>query len=342
MTLGGCYLKRYMVRKGFTSLIVLFAVSILVFMLMRLTPGDPAEIMAGPEANLAALERIRQEMNLDKPIWVQYRTWLTQTLQGDFGRSAKTGLPVSTELWARFTATLELVFSAIGVATVIGIVVGVAAASRRGSFRDTLVMSGAVVGQSMPVFWLGLLLVYFLALKWQIVPVQGRLPLDVYVPMRTGFMLIDATMAGNLEAFKAAMRHMVLPTLTLSTIPLAMIARMTRANVVQMLNMDYIRTATAKGLGPVTVLYRHALRNALIPVVTVIGMNVGTLLGGSLLTETIFSWPGLGRYLVDAVYVRDYPVIQASVLVICTVFVVVNYAMDLLYTLLNPRVSYDG
>lgn len=334
-------MSRYVLLKTLASCVVLVVVSVLVFLLVRITPGDPAEIMAGTDATPAAVERIRHEMALDRPIWVQYWLWLTRAVRGDLGVSAATGNPVAPQLAVHFAATFELTVLAMLLATLVGIPLGVLAARRHGSALDTGIMTVAVVGQSMPVFWLALLLIYVFALLWRWVPMQGRLPVSLYVPEHTGIFLIDTLLAGDWEAFGAALRHLILPTLALATIPLAQIARMTRACTVEVLEQDYIRTARAKGQGERAILFHHALRNSLLPVITVVGINFGTLLGGAILTETIFAWPGLGRHLVEAVFKRDYPVIQGAVLLICAVFVLINYLLDIVYGRLNPKVRHS-
>lgn len=333
-------MTRYLLYRAVASIAVLAVVSVLVFSMIRIAPGDPAEIIAGTDATASAVERIRREMVLDRPIWVQYAVWLGKAVRGDLGVSAATGDPVGPVLVRHFAATLELTVLAMALATVAGIVSGVLAATRPGSAADTAIMAGAVVGQSMPVFWLGLVLIYVFAVELRWLPIGGRLPLSLYVPARSGMFLVDTLWAGEWRTFGIALRHLVLPVIALSAVPLALIARMTRASMLEVLEQDYIMTATAKGLGRSAILYRHALRNALVVVVTVVGLYFGTLLGGAILTETIFGWPGLGRHLVEAVYKRDYPVIQGGVLVVCTAVILINYALDILYARLDPRVRY--
>lgn len=330
----------YLARRALVSVAVLAIVSVLVFAMVRLTPGDPAEIMAGSDATPSAVERIRREMMLDRPVWVQYGAWLGRALRGDLGASAATGNPVGPALLACFAATLELTVLAMAIATVAGIALGVLAATRPRTPTDAAVMAGAVAGQSMPVFWLALLLIYVFGVELKWLPIGGRLPLDQYVVPRTGMFLVDTLLAGAWGTFFVAIRHLVLPVLALSAVPLALIARMTRASLLEVLEQDYITTATAKGLSRWAVLFHHALRNALIVVVTVVGINFGALIGGAILTETIFGWPGLGRFIVEAVFKRDYPVIQGGVLLVCASVIAINYALDVLYARLDPRIRY--
>lgn len=314
-------------------------VALVAFFFIRLLPGDPVQIMAGerglsPErhAELSAL------LGYDQPLPIQFWNFLTGLFQGDFGLSITTRRPVLDEFLTLFPATLELAFCAIVIAVVLGIPAGVFAAVKRGSWFDQSIMGAALVGYSMPIFWWGLLLIIFFSGVLQWTPVSGRISLLYYFPSTTGFMLIDSLRSGQAGAFTSALSHLILPSVVLATIPLAVIARQTRSAMLEVLGEDYVRTARAKGLGQRRVVGVHALRNALIPVVTTIGLQVGVLLAGAILTETIFSWPGIGKWMVDSVFRRDYPVVQGGLLLIAMIIMFVNLIVDLLYGVINPRV----
>ena len=317
-------------------------VTIASFAFIRLLPGDPVLLMAGergltPERHAALLK----QFGFDRPLWEQYFEYLTGIFQGDLGVSLVTKNPVFDEFFTLFPATLELSICAIIFAVVIGIPAGIIAAAKRGGPIDHSVMGTALVGYSMPIFWWGLLMIVFFSgiLKWT--PVSGRISLMFYFPQVTGFMLIDSLLSGQKGAFTSAMSHLVLPTIVLGTIPLAVIARQTRSAMLEVLSEDYVRTARAKGLSNFRVIGVHALRNALIPVITTIGLQVGVLLGGAILTETIFSWPGIGKWMVDSIFRRDYPSVQGGLLMIAGIVMIVNLIVDLLYGLINPRISHD-
>jgi dipeptide transport system permease protein len=316
-------------------------VSILAFGFIRVLPGDPVLLIAG-ERGLSA-ERYKEALvrfGFDQPVWLQYLDYLRGLLHGDFGVSIVTKKPVLTEFLSLFPATLELSLVAIILAVVIGIPAGIFAALRRGSVTDQAIMGTALVGYSMPIFWWGLLLIILFSgiLHWT--PVSGRISLVYYFEPVTGFMLVDSLLSGQAGAFASAVSHLILPSVVLATIPLAVIARQTRSAMLEVLGEDYVRTARAKGLPPFRVIGLHALRNALIPVVTVIGLSVGTLLAGAILTETIFSWPGVGKWMVDSIFRRDYPVIQGGLLLIAGIVMLVNLGVDLLYGLINPRIRH--
>ena len=316
-------------------------VSIIAFAFIRLLPGDPIILMAGErgmsEARYAELQAL---YGYDQPVVAQYLDYLGGILQGDLGRSIVTKRPVAEDFFTLFPATVELSLCAIVFAVLLGIPAGVFAAVRRGSIVDQAIMSTALVGYSMPIFWWGLLLIIFFSgiLGWT--PVSGRISLLYYFPPVTGFMLIDSALSGQEGAFGSAVSHLILPTIVLGTIPLAVIARQTRSAMLEVLSEDYVRTARAKGLPPLQVIGVHALRNALIPVITVIGLQVGVLLAGAILTETIFSWPGIGKWMVDSVFRRDYPVVQGGLLLIAGIVMIVNLIVDLLYGLINPRIRH--
>ena len=325
-----------------TLIPTLLGVTVVAFALIRLIPGDPIEIMVGERRlDPAAHAALMAQMGLDQPLPVQYFKYLGQLLQGDLGNSLVTREPVAIEFAALFPATIELGMAALLLALCIGLPLGVAAALKRGAWFDQLVMAIATVGNSMPVFWWGLILIMFFSVGLQWTPVSGRVGIEFDITPITGFMLIDSALADwrgdEPGAFASAALHLVLPAMVLGTIPMAVVARMTRSSMLEVLREDYMRTARAKGLGPTRVVVVHGLRNALIPVITVLGMQVGSLLGGAVLTETIFSWPGIGKWLIDAIARRDYPVVQAGILISALIFIGVNLIVDLLYGVLNPR-----
>ncbi len=327
-----------LLKKLATLVPTLLGVTLVAFALIRLIPGDPIEIMVGERRlDPAAHAALMKQMGLDQPLPVQYVRYVGQLLQGDLGNSLVTREPVSAEFKVLFPATLELAGTALLLALVVGLALGIAAALKRGSWFDQAVMATATVGNSMPVFWWGLILIMFFSVGLQWTPVSGRVAIEYDVPFVSGFMLIDSVLSDEEGAFVSSLLHLVLPALVLGTIPMAVIARMTRSSMLEVLREDYMRTARAKGLGPFRVVVVHGLRNALIPVVTVLGLQVGSLLGGAVLTETIFSWPGIGKWLIDAIGRRDYPVVQAGILISALVFIGVNLLVDLLYGVVNPR-----
>ena len=316
-------------------------VSIIAFSFIRLLPGDPVMLMSGERVmSQERYEQIQHELGYDRNIVVQYLDYLGGILQGDFGSSLVTKQPILSQFFALFPATLELSLCAIIFAVVLGIPAGIFAAVKRGSFFDQTIMGTALVGYSMPIFWWGLLLIILFSGILQWTPVSGRISLMYFFPPVTGFMLIDSLLSGQSGAFKSAASHLVLPTIVLGTIPLAVIARQTRSAMLEVLGEDYVRTARAKGMPPFRVISVHALRNAMIPVVTTIGLQVGVMLAGAILTETIFSWPGIGKWMVDSVFRRDYPVIQGGLLLIAGIIMMVNLLVDLLYGLINPRIRH--
>ncbi|WP_376960901.1 ABC transporter permease subunit [Azospirillum sp. A26] len=316
-------------------------ITFLTFILIRLVPGDPIEVRVG-ERGIAPerLAALRHELGLDQSLWQQFLDYVGNVLSGDFGLSLVTHNSVLSEFVTLFPATLELALCAMLFATLVGLPAGILAAVKRGSLFDHGVMGASLTGYSMPIFWWGLLLILFFSVALGWTPVSGRLDLVYYVEPVTGFMLIDTLMAGDYEAFRSALSHLILPTIVLGTVPLAVVARMTRSAMLEVLGEDYIRTARAKGLASGRVIGMHALRNALIPVVTVIGLQVGTLLGGAILTETIFSWPGVGKWLIESINRRDYPALQGGVLLIATSVILVNLLVDVLYGVLNPRIRH--
>ncbi|MEI2804654.1 MAG: ABC transporter permease subunit [Albidovulum sp.] len=332
---------RFILGKLLYLIPTFLGITLIAFGFVRVLPGDPVLLMAGergltPErhAELAA------QLGFDKPVWMQYLDFLGRLLHGDLGISLVTKKPVLTEFLALFPATVELGFCAIVIATLIGVPVGVIAAIKRGSWFDQVSMTAALVGFSMPIFWWGLLLIILFSgiLGWT--PVSGRISLMYFFPQVTGFMLIDSLLSGQEGAFRSALSHLILPSVVLATIPLAVIARQTRSAMLEVMGEDYVRTARAKGMPRARVVGVHALRNAMIPVVTTIGLQIGVLMAGAILTETIFSWPGIGKWMINSISRRDYPVVQSGLLLIAVLVMVVNLIVDLTYGLINPRIRH--
>ena len=334
-----------MLRFIFTrvSLIIptFIGITLLAFFLIRLVPGDPIETLAGERGiDPARHEQLRKEYGFDKPVIVQYGIYLSRVLQGDLGKSMITQEPVLSEFSSLFPATIELALCAIIFALVLGLPAGIIAAIRRNSIFDHGVMGISLAGYSMPIFWWGLILILLFSVQFDLTPVSGRIDVLYYIEPVTGFLLIDTLLSDEPEASWSAVRHLILPTIVLGTVPLAVIARMTRSAMLEVLGEDYIRTAKAKGLPRFRIVALHALRNALIPVVTVIGLQVGVLFTGAILTETIFSWPGVGKWLIDAIFRRDYPVLQGGTLLIGAIVMIVNLLVDVTYGLINPRIRH--
>jgi dipeptide transport system permease protein len=333
---------RYLLRRLALTIPTFVALMFVTFVAIRLVPGDPVEVRVG-ERGISAerLAQFRHELGLDQPVWKQFLDYMWQLLHGDFGTSLATNAKVLHEFLALFPATLELGLFAMIFATLIGVPAGAMAAARRGTFYDQTLMGLSVTGYSMPIFWWGLLLIMFVGERWGLTPVSGRIDLiKYYFEPVTGFMTIDAWLSGQAGAVKDALHHLVLPAIVLGTIPLAVIARMTRSSMLEVLGEDYVRTARAKGLPAWRVVGLHALRNAMIPVITVIGLQVGTLMAGAVLTETIFSWPGVGKWLIESIGRRDYPALQGGVMLVSTLVILVNLAVDLTYGLINPRIRH--
>ncbi|WP_255990047.1 ABC transporter permease subunit [Chitinolyticbacter albus] len=316
-------------------------ITVLAFALIHVIPGDPVLVMLG-ERNIdpTYYREAMHRLGLDLPLWQQYLHYLGNLLQGDLGTSIKTNIPVLQEFLALFPATLELSLAAMGFALVFGLAAGIVAAVKRGTVVDHTVMGAALTGYSMPIFWWGLILIMVVSVHLGLTPVSGRIDIEYDIAPITGLMLIDTLISGEPGAFVSALEHLILPAIVLGTIPLAVIARMTRSAMLEVLREDYIRTARAKGLSRSRVILKHALRNALMPVVTVIGLQVGTMLAGAVLTETIFSWPGIGKWLIDAIGARDYPVVQGGILLIASMIILVNLLVDLLYGVINPRIRH--
>ena len=329
----------YIIRRILILIPTLLGISIIVFLMLRITPGDPAELLLGERATEAALEEIREHLGLNEPLYVQYGMFLKRLMKGDLGETIWSRQKVWIEVKERFPATIELSVVALLISCFFGIIFGIISATRQYSIFDYLSMLGALIGVSMPIFWLGLvfMLIFSLNLGW--LPLSGRISVGVDLEVVTNFYIIDAILTRNWMALKDVLWHIIMPAATLSTIPMAIVARMTRSSMLEVLRQDYIKTAKAKGLSQFIVTFKHALRNALIPVVTTIGLQFGVALGGAILTETIFAWPGVGKWMFDAVMKRDYMVIQGGTLFIAATFVVINLVVDVLYAVINPRIS---
>ena len=332
---------RFVLNRFISLVPTLLGISFLVFLMLYLVPGDPAQVMLGERANAESLAELRATMGLDQPFHVQFYRFFTRLLSGDLGRSIRTHEKITTEILQRFPATFELTMASMLMAMTVGISAGVWAAVRRGKIADLLSMVLATAGISMPVFWLALMLILLLGVFLPLFPVSGRLSTHIYFEPITYFYTLDALLQSDFEAFNDTLWHLFLPALTLGTIPMAVIARMTRASLLEVLGEDYIRTAWAKGLSQRMVVLRHAVKNAFIPTLTVIALEFGYLLGGAIITETIFAWPGVGRWLFLAVQARDFRAVQGGVLLLATVFVLANLLADVLYAWLDPRIRYD-
>jgi len=333
-------LKWYITKRLLMLVPVLLGTSIIAFSLMHLAPGDPARTMAGQHASSQTINAIREKYGLDKPLYVQYGVWLGNVLQGDMGRSIASNEYVTKEILDRFPNTFELALLAMILAIGIGTVAGIISASKQYSALDYTFMGIALFGVSMPVFWLGIMLMMIFGVYLRWLPIGGRIDILISFHRITGFYILDSIITGNFAALVSTLRHLILPSVALATIPMATVARVTRSSMLEVLRQDFIRTERAKGLSERVVIYKHAVRNAMIPVGTVIGLNVGLLLAGAILTETVFSWPGIGRYVVSAVRMRDYPAVQGSVMFFALVFVVVNLITDVIYVFIDPRIHY--
>lgn len=332
---------QYAIKRFLTIVPVLAGISLIVFSFIHLIPGDPAVTMLGERATPERVAEIRAQLGLDKPLSTQYAIYIGKILQGDLGASILRGDPVLRDLVRRFPATVELAISAILIAISVGVPMGIISAVWRNSLFDGASRLIALAGVSMPIFWLGLMLAWFFGVVLGWLPTGFRLGTDVTLAPVTNFQVLDSLIAGNTTALASSLRHLVLPAVALSTIPMAVIARMTRASLLEVLSQDYIRTAESKGLPQRSVILRHAMRNALLPVMTVTGLQVGRLLAGAILTETIFSWPGIGLWIYESIQARDYPIVQGATLFIATIFVTVNLITDLLYATVDPRIRYD-
>jgi peptide/nickel transport system permease protein len=332
---------RYAIKRFLTIVPVLIGVSLIVFSFTHLIPGDPAVAMLGERATPQRVAEVRAQLGLDEPLYTQYFIYVGKILHGDLGASILRGDPVLRDLVRRFPATVELATSAILIAILVGVPMGIISAVWRNSFFDGFSRLVALAGVSMPIFWLGLMLAWCFGVVLGWLPTGFRLGTDVTLVTVTHFNILDSLLAGNWSALVSSLRHLILPAIALSTIPMAVIARMTRASLLEVLSQDYIRTAESKGLPQRAVILRHAMRNALLPVMTVTGLQVGRLLAGAILTETIFSWPGIGLWIYESIQARDYPIVQGATLFIATIFVMVNLLTDVLYASVDPRIKYD-
>jgi dipeptide transport system permease protein len=332
-------LNTFLLKRLSLLLPTFIGITLAAFFLIRLVPGDPIEVMVGErKLDAEAHARLVTQLGLDQPLLVQYGRYLKQTVSGDLGTSIVSREPVSREFAALFPATIELALAALVLALVVGVTLGALAALNRGKLVDQGVMGLATLGYSMPIFWWGLVLIMVFSVDLGLTPVSGRIAIEYDIEARTGFMLIDSVLSREPGAFTSALRHLLLPALVLGTVPMAVIARMTRSSLLEVLREDFMRSARARGLSPLRVVVVHGLRNALIPVITVVGLQTGALLGGAVLTETIFSWPGIGKWLIDSIGRRDYPVVQAGILISALTFIAANLVVDVLYGVADPRI----
>ena len=331
----------YIGRRLLQLIPVLLGMTFIVFMIIRAIPGDPAQVILGQQASEEAIKALRTNLGLDNPWYIQYFDYLKGLVTGDLGESLRTRTPVVDEVWPYLAATIELSLFAIIIAVIIGINAGIISAWFQNSWFDYLAMIVALIGVSMPIFWLGLMNQWIFSIELGILPTTGRENVRDPVDVITGFYVIDTLIAGDFNQLSTVLKHLVLPGTALATIPMAIIARMTRSSMLEVMRSDYVRTARSKGLSMFWVVYKHALKNAIIPVLTIIGLQMGLLLGGAILTETIFGWPGIGRYIYEAIGFRDYPVIQSGILIVAFIFVMINLFVDLLYGLVDPRIKYD-
>ncbi len=333
---------KYIIKRLFSLLPVLLGITLLVFTLLHLIPGDPAVVLLGERATPEQIEAFRQQLGLNQPLPLQYITFIGRLIRLDFGSSIISGIPIAEEIKIRWPATFELSVSAMLIAVVLGVPAGIMAAVRKNSWLDNLLMSGSLIGVSLPVYWLGLLLIYLFAVNWQWLPPSGRISVESAFNFQaiTGFYLLDSLLKLDLKMFANVISHLILPALTLGTIPLAIIARITRSAMLETLSQDYIRTARAKGVTARSIVVKHALKNAFLPIITTIGLQFGTLLSGAILTETIFSWPGIGSWLYEGILARDYPVVQGGVVFVSVAFVIINLLVDLSYAFFDPRIQY--
>jgi peptide/nickel transport system permease protein len=332
---------KYILKRLLLLVPVLLGVSILVFVVMHVFTSDPTSIILGQHASQEQIEALRQQLGLNDPLYIQYFNFMRGLLQGNFGQSLITKTSVAKEIFTRFPATIELAIVSIIVASIVGITLGVLSAVKQNSIIDYLCMGGSLLGVSMPIFWLGLILIVIFSVTLHLLPVSGRATIGMEPSDITGLYLIDSLITGNMPAFFDSLKHLVLPVVALASYSTAIIARMTRSTMLEVLGQDYIRTARSKGIFEKIVVSKHALRNALIPISTVIGLQLGSLLGGAVLTETVFSWPGIGGYTIDSILKSDYPVVQGAVMMMAIIFVLVNLLVDLFYAFIDPRIKYS-
>lgn len=350
-------MTRYIIRRLLAMIPTLLGVTFVIFMFQRLIPGDPAVAMLGEHAAQENVERLREQFGLNRPPFLdvealkqgdipgffdsQYIRYLRRLAVGDLGNSIHRRIPVLETLMVRFPPTIELATLSMFLAVLIGVPVGIASAARRNSLLDNVSMIGSLIGVSMPIFWLGIMEIMLFAVFLHWLPSSGRLTHSIELKSITNLVVIDSIITGNSEALIDALKHLAMPVVALATIPMAIIARMTRSSMLDVLQEDYIRTAHAKGVREHVVLFGHALKNAFLPVVTIIGLQTGNLLGGAVLTETIFAWPGVGKWVYDGILARDYPIVQGGTLLIALIFVFANMLVDLSYVFLDPRIQYD-
>ncbi|MBU9714368.1 ABC transporter permease [Evansella tamaricis] len=330
----------YTIRRLLMLIPVLVGMSIVTFAIIHFIPGNPARIILGDQATATAIANLEEQLGLNRPFYVQYFSYVFDLLKGDLGTSLRTNRAISTEIWPHLAATIELTMFAMIFAIIVGVNAGIISAWKQNSWFDYLSMIIALIGVSMPIFWLGLMQQWIFAQELGWLPAFGRGNPRDPVETTTHLYIIDSIINGRTDQLWTSFKHLVLPGIALGTIPMAIIARMTRSSMLEVLRSDYIRTIEAKGSRPLSVIYRHGFKNAVIPVLTVVGLQTGTLLGGAILTETIFSWPGIGRYVYEAIGTRDYPVIQSGILVIAFMFVIINLIVDLLYSYIDPRIKY--
>jgi peptide/nickel transport system permease protein len=333
-------LLTYSIRRVLSLIPVLFGMTLVVFSIIHAIPGNPAQIILGQRATKEAMATLTEQLGLNNPWYIQYFDYINALLHGDLGTSLRTRGPINAEIWPYLAATMELAFVAMLIAVVIGVNAGIISAWFSKSWFDYVAMVLALIGVSMPIFWLGLMEQWGFSIQLGWLPTTGREDVRDPITAITNLYLVDTLLQGRFDQFGVVLKHLVLPSLALATIPMAIIARMTRATMIEVMKSDFIRTARAKGLRMFWVVYKHSLKNAIIPVLTVIGLQTGLLLGGAILTETIFGWPGIGRYLYDAIGFRDYPVIQSGILIIAAIFVIINLIVDLLYVVVDPRIKY--
>src|SRR2546421_7364358 len=329
---------RFVVRRLILLVPIVVGLSLLVFLWIHALPGSPAEALLGERATPATIKSFKHQYGLDKPIYSQYFSWVETTLKGDFGYSIEDRRKVTSDFAERFPSTVELAVAAMLFAVLLGIPLGFIAAKRYGSWLDHSSLVASLIGISTPVFFLAIILKYLFAVKLHGLPTVGRISVLIDTPHPTNFYVLDAIVSGDWSALWDVIKHLMLPAIALGSIPLAIVARITRAAVLDVQNEDYVRTARAKGLPPLVVDSRHVLRNALLPVSTIIGLQTGLLLSGAVLTETVFAWPGIGTWLKDAIFNRDYPVLQGGILFVAIVFVLVNLLVDISYAIINPRI----
>jgi peptide/nickel transport system permease protein len=334
-------MRTYILRRIVHMVPVLLGVMTVVFIALRLIPGDPAVALAGEKASAEQIERMREALGLNRPLPLQYVDFVTNTLTFQLGRSIRTGGMISQELMQNFAPTIELSIAALFIAISVGLPAGILAAIRRGTVIEFVMMVGSLFGVSMPVFWIGLMLIYWLGAQAGLFPLSGVISTTITVPARTYLYTVDSLLSGDMAAFKDVVAHLVLPAITLSTVTMAIVSRMARSSMLEVLGREYLITARAKGLSDRGVVMGHALKNALIPVVTVIGLQFGALLSGAVLTETVFGRVGVGRYVVTAIGARDYPVVQGTVIAVAIFVVVISLIVDVIYAVLDPRIRYS-